>query len=231
MENQFLRTEMLIGEDSVKKLSNSHVAIFGIGGVGSFVAEALARAGVGNLDLIDNDVVNLTNINRQIIALHSTIGKSKVDIMKTRVLDINPDCNVNVCNLFFSKENSYKIDFSQYDYVIDAIDFVKGKVELVIKSQEASVPIISSMGTGNKLYPEKFEITDIYKTSVCPLARAMRTELKKLGIKKLKVLYSKEIPNKNSKIKVPASISFVPSCAGLIIAGAVIRDLIDYENL
>lgn len=226
MENQFTRTEMLIGSDAAEKLKRAHVAVFGIGGVGSYVVEALARAGIANLDLIDNDDVNLTNINRQIIALHSTVGKSKVEVAKARILDINPEVNVKTYKTFFTPETSQEFDFSKYDYVVDAIDSVTGKIELILKAQEANVPIISCMGTGNKLHPEKFEIADIYKTSVCPLAKVMRTELKKRGVKKLKVLFSTETPIKQEGQRIPASISFVPSVAGLIIASEVVRDLI-----
>ena len=226
MENQFDRTEKLIGSDALKKLWRSRVAVFGIGGVGGYIVEALARAGVGALDLIDNDDVNITNLNRQIVALHSTIGKSKVDVAKDRVLDINPAIKIKTYKTFFSSENSYIFDFRQYDYIVDAIDSVTGKIELVLKSKEANVPIISCLGTGNKLHPEMFEITDIYKTSVCPLAKVMRSELKKRGVKNLKVLYSKEIPIKEEGQRIPASISFTPPVAGLIIAGEVIRDLI-----
>ena len=225
MENQFSRTETLIGAESLKKLSNSRVAVFGIGGVGGYVVEALARAGVGALDLVDNDDVNITNINRQIIALHSTIGKSKVEVAKARVLDINPMANVRTHKTFFTPETSNEFDFSRYDYVVDAIDSVTGKIELVLKAQEVNTPIISCLGTGNKLHPEMFEISDIYKTSVCPLAKVMRTELKKRGVKKLKVLYSKEPPIKHEGQRIPASISFTPPVAGLIIAGEVVRDL------
>lgn len=225
MDNQFTRTEMLIGEEAVKALSQKRVAVFGLGGVGSYVVEALARVGIGSLDLIDNDDINITNINRQIIALHSTIGKSKVEVARQRILDINPGVNVKIYKKFFSPETSKEFDFSQYDYVVDAIDSVSGKIELVLKSQEANVPIISCLGTGNKLDPTQFEISDIYKTSVCPLAKVMRTELKKRGVKKLKVLYSKENPIKKDGQRIPASISFVPSVAGLIIASAVIKDL------
>ena len=225
MENQFSRTETLIGAEALKKLSNSRVAVFGIGGVGGYVVEALARAGVGALDLIDNDDVNITNINRQIIALHSTVGKSKVEVAKTRILDINPGVNVRTYKTFFTPETSNEFDFSQYDYVVDAIDSVTGKIELVLKAQEINTPIISCLGTGNKLHPEMFEISDIYKTSVCPLAKVMRTELKKRGVKKLKVLYSKETPIKHEGQRNPASISFTPPVAGLIIAGEVVRDL------
>lgn len=226
MENQFTRTETLIGIDSINKLAKARVAVFGIGGVGGYVTEALVRAGVGNVDLIDSDDINLTNINRQIIALHSTIGKSKVEVMKARALDINPEANVITYKKFFTSENSCEFDFTNYDYVIDAIDTVSSKIELVMKCYEAKVPIISSMGTGNKLHPEMFEISDIYKTSVCPLAKVMRTELKKRGVKILKVLYSKENPIKEKGQRIPASISFTPSVAGLIIAGEVVRDLI-----
>lgn len=226
MNNQFSRTKMLIGTEALDKLSNASVAVFGIGGVGGFVVEALARVGVGKLDLIDNDEVNETNINRQIIALHSTIGKSKVEVAKDRVLDINPEANVRIYKKFFTPENSTEFDFSQYNYVVDAIDSVTSKIELVLKCQEKNVPIISCLGTGNKLRPEMFEIADIYKTSVCPLAKVMRTELKKRGVKKLKVLFSKETPIKKTGQRIPSSISFVPSVAGLIIAGEVVRDLI-----
>ena len=226
MENQFSRTETLIGTEALKKLANSRVAVFGIGGVGGYVVEALARAGVGALDLIDNDEVNITNINRQIIALHSTIGKSKVEVAKERVLDINPKVNIKIYKTFFTPETSDEFDFSQYDYVVDAIDTVTGKIELVMKSQEVNAPIISCLGTGNKIHPEMFEISDIYKTSVCPLAKVMRTELKKRGVKKLKVLYSKETPIKKEGQRIPASISFTPPVAGLIIAGEVVRDLL-----
>ena len=225
MDNQFTRTEMLIGEEAVKALSQKRVAVFGLGGVGSYVVEALARVGIGSLDLIDNDDINITNINRQIIALHSTIGKSKVEVARQRILDINPRVNVKIYKKFFSPKISKEFDFNQYDYVVDAIDSVTGKIELVLKSQEANVPIISCLGTGNKLDPTKFEVSDIYKTSVCPLAKVMRTELKKRGVKKLKVLYSKENPIKKDGQRIPASISFVPSVAGLIIASEVIKDL------
>lgn len=225
MENQFSRTETLIGTEALKKLANSRVAVFGIGGVGGYVVEALARAGVGALDLIDNDEVNITNINRQIIALHSTVGKSKVEVAKERILDINPRVNIKTYKTFFTPETPEEFDFSQYDYVVDAIDTVTGKIELVLKAQMVNTPIISCLGTGNKLHPEMFEIADIYKTSVCPLAKVMRTELKKRGVKKLKVLYSKETPIKQEGQRIPASISFAPPVAGLIIAGEVVREL------
>ena len=227
MDNQFTRTEILIGNNALEKLKQSRIAIFGIGGVGGYIVEALARAGIENLDLIDNDSINITNINRQIIALHSTIGKTKVDVAKDRILDINPNINIKTFKTFFSPETSKDFDFSKYDYIVDAIDSVTGKFELVLKAKETNIPIISCMGTGNKLHPEMFEITDIYKTSVCPLAKVMRTELKKRGVKKLKVLYSKEYPIKQEGQRIPASISFTPSVAGLIIAAEVIRNIIE----
>ena len=236
---QFLRTEMLLGAETMEKLQNAHVAVFGIGGVGGYVAEALARSGVGTFDLIDNDTVALSNLNRQIIATHSSIGKYKVDVMKERILDINPKARVNVHKCFFLPENSKDFDFSQYTYIVDAIDTVTAKLELIVRAKEAKVPIISSLGTGNKLDPTRLEVADIYKTEVCPLARVMRNKLKKRGIKKLKVVYSKEQPIKRKKqendqitsenagrIKdVPGSTAFVPSVAGLIIAGQVIADI------
>ena len=230
MQNEFVRTELLIGTDSLQKLQKSRVAVFGVGGVGGYVVEALARSGIGELDLIDNDVVSTSNINRQIIALQSTVGKDKVEVARQRILDINPKCRVNIYKKFFSPETSFEFDFSKYDYVVDAIDSVTGKIELVMKSNEVNVPIISSMGAGNKLYPEMFEISDIYKTSVCPLAKVMRQELKKRGVKKLKVVYSKEIPIKKDGQRLPASIAFTPSVVGLIIAGEVVRNLIQQDN-
>ena len=230
MKNEFIRTEMLIGTEALKKLQNCRVAVFGVGGVGGYVVEALARSGIGELDLIDNDTISITNINRQIIALQSTIGKDKVEIAEQRVLDINPKCKVNIYKTFFTPETSSEFEFSKYNYVVDAIDSVTGKIELVIKSNEANVPIISSMGAGNKLYPEMFEISDIYKTSVCPLAKVMRQELKKRGIKRLKVVYSKEAPIKKDGQRLPASIAFTPSVVGLIIAVEVIRNLIQQDN-
>ncbi len=226
MENQFSRTENLIGSTSLQKLKNARVAVFGIGGVGGYVVEALARAGIGNIDIIDNDTVSITNINRQIIATHSSLGKEKTEVMKARILDINPDINVQVYDIFFKPENSAEFDFSKYDYIVDAIDTVTAKIELVLKANESNTPIISSMGTGNKLDPAAFEVSDIYKTSVCPLAKVMRYELKKRGVKKLKVVYSKEQPIKNNNERTPASISFVPPTAGLIIASEVIKDII-----
>lgn len=228
MENQFERTELLLGSSAIEKLKNSRVAVFGAGGVGGYAIEALARSGVGTLDIIDNDTVSLSNINRQIYALRSTIGEYKVDVAAKRIQDINGAATVNTFKTFFLPENAHEFDFAQYDYIIDAIDTVTAKIELVVRAAEANTPIISSMGTGNKLNPTLFEVTDIYKTSVCPLAKVMRYELKKRGIKKLKVLYSKETPVKQTageNRRIPASCAFVPSVAGLIIAGEVIRDL------
>ena len=232
MSEQFSRTERLIGTDAVEKLKNSHVAVFGVGGVGSYTVEALARAGVGTLTLVDSDVVAKSNINRQIIALNSTVGRDKVEVAAERIADINPDCNVICHKKFVLPENMGEFDFAGFDYIVDAIDTVSAKLALVEIANEKNVPIICSMGTGNKLNPLMFEVTDVFKTSVCPLARVMRVELKKRGIKKLKVLYSKEEPIKIENVSegnrraVPASISFVPSAAGLIIAGEVIKDLI-----
>ncbi len=221
----FSRTERLIGKAGLEKLKKSRIAVFGIGGVGSYVVEALARSGVGALDLIDNDTVSESNINRQIVALHSTIGKQKTAVAAARVNDINPEIKVREHNLFFLPETADSFDFSLYDYVVDAIDTVSGKLALIERAKAANVPVISSMGTGNKLDPTAFEVADISKTSVCPLARVMRRELKKRGIEKVKVVYSKEEP-KETDSNVPASIAFVPPVAGLIIAGEVIKDLI-----
>ncbi len=230
----FLRTEMLFGPEGMQKLQRSRIAVFGIGGVGGHAVEALARSGVGALDLIDNDTVAESNLNRQIIAVRSTLGMYKVDAAKARILDINPDCHVRTYPTFFLPETADSFDFTQYDYVIDAIDTVSGKLALVEKAREAGVPIICSMGAGNKLDPTKFEVADIYKTSVCPLARVMRTECKKRGIKKLKVVYSTEVAQKPLELgekppegrrATPGSNAFVPSVAGLILAGEVIKDL------
>lgn len=235
MENEFFsRTEMLIGKENIEKLKNSKVAIFGIGGVGSYVLEGLVRAGIGNLVLVDNDEVSISNINRQIIATHKTVGEPKVEVAKQRALEINPEINIEIYKEFFSSDSREFFD-NTFDYVVDAIDTVSSKIELVIRANKYSVPIISCMGTGNKLDPTKFEITDINKTSVCPLAKVMRKELRTRGIKKLKVLYSKEEPikinnnqeeNNENRKKSPGSISFVPSVAGLIIAGEVIKDIV-----
>lgn len=228
MLNQFSRTELLIGKEGIEKLKKAKVAVFGIGGVGSFVVEGLVRAGIGNFVLVDKDIVDITNLNRQIIATRKTVGKPKVEVAKERILEINPDTNVEIHQEFFMPDSEKILD-NTIDYVVDAVDTVTAKIELVIRANKLNIPIISSMGTGNKLDPTKFEVTDIYKTSVCPLAKVMRKELKNRGIKKLKVVYSKEEPIKTNIIQqkpVPASISFVPSVAGLIIAGEVIKDII-----
>lgn len=231
----FSRTKMLFGEDAMEKLKNSRVAVFGCGGVGGYVIEALVRSGLGAIDLIDNDTVALSNINRQILATQNTIGKNKVDVAADRAKQINPDISVRTYNTFFMPDTSDIFNFKDFDYVVDAIDTVTGKIELVMKAVEANVPIISSMGTGNKTDPTAFEVSDIYKTSVCPLAKIMRYELKQRGVKKLKVVYSKEIPQKPvyqdenpapGRRQTPASNSFVPPVSGLIIAGEVIKDLI-----
>lgn len=229
MDTEFTRTKTLIGTEALQHLQKSKVAVFGIGGVGGYVLEALVRAGVGSIDIIDNDKVNITNINRQIIALHSTIGQAKVNVAKQRAFDINPNLELNAIENFYSPENSNDFDLKKYDYIIDAIDSMTSKIELIVRAKEVGIPIISSMGTGNKLHPELFEIDDIYKTSVCPLARVLRTELKKRNVKDLKVVYSKEIPIKEKGSRIPASISFTPPVAGLIMAGEVIRDLIKVD--
>ena len=224
---------MLIGEEAVEKLKRARVAVFGVGGVGGYAIEVLARAGVGAIDLIDNDRVSESNINRQIIALHSTVGRLKTDVMKERLLDINPQMDVRTHNVFFLPENADEFDFSGYDYVVDAIDTVSGKIALIERAKKANVPVISCMGTGNKTNPSAFVVADIEKTSVCPLARVMRRELKGRGISGVKVVYSTEEPHEPSGAKsetgkpVPASISFVPPVAGLLLASAVIKDLIE----
>ncbi len=248
MLNSFSRTELIFGNDAMKKLASSRVAVFGIGGVGGYTVEALVRSGVGAIDIIDDDRVCLTNINRQIIATRKTVGKYKVDVAEERIHDINPDCKVTSFKTFFTPDTAGQFVFSLYDYIVDAIDTVTGKIELIMKANSAGVPIISSMGAGNKIDPTAFEVADIYKTSVCPLAKVMRHELKKRGIKKLKVVYSKEesitpIESESTSCKyncvcppgtvrkcterrqVPGSCSFVPSVVGLIIAGEVIKDL------
>lgn len=225
MNEFYQRTRALIGEESLEKIKKSHVAVFGVGGVGGFVVEALARAGVGRLTLVDNDTVKESNINRQIIALNSTVGLLKTEAFKARIKDINPDAIVETKEIFYLPETKDEIDFSAFDYVVDAIDTVSGKITIIERCKEQGVPVISSMGTGNKLDPTAFKIADISKTSVCPLARVMRYELKKRGITKVKVLYSTEEPVKQGS-RVPASISFVPSAAGLIIASEVIKDII-----
>ncbi len=222
--NQHQRTEKLIGETNMQKLKTSHVAVFGIGGVGGAAAESLARAGIGSIDLIDKDVVDITNINRQIIALHSTAGKSKVEVMKERILDINPECRVNSIEKFFLPETAEEFDFTQYDYVIDAVDTVTAKLEIVTICSRNNIPVISSMGTGNKLHPEMFRLADIYDTKICPLAKVMRKELKKRGIQRLKCVYSEEEPVKTGD-RAPASISFTPPVVGMLMAGEAIREL------
>lgn len=240
MINEFSRSELLLGSDAMEKLKKARVAVFGIGGVGSYAVEALARSGIGALDLIDDDVVSLSNINRQLIALHSTVGKPKVEVAAERIADINPECVVRTYKMFYTPETAVEFDFSQYDYIIDAIDTVTGKISLAERAQEAGVPVISAMGAGNKLDPTAFEAADIYQTSVCPLARVMRRELKKRGIKKLKVVYSREeamTPAKSEeddgsakkKRVTPGSVAFVPSVAGLILAGEVVRDIINTD--
>lgn len=249
MENQFSRTELLIGKDGVEKLQKAKVAIFGVGGVGSFTVEALARAGVGTFYLYDDDKVSVSNINRQLIATFDTVGQSKVKVMEDRIHSINPNAKIYSNVLFYTKDNADKINFDEFDYIVDAIDTVSAKLDLVERACKKGIKIISSMGAGNKLEPTMFEVSDIYKTSVCPLARVMRNELKKRKVKKLKVVYSKEVAKKpifesedefkqmckqtsmeqrgmTQKRQVPASISFVPSVVGLIIASEVIKDLI-----
>lgn len=248
MLTQFSRTELLLGKDSMEKLKNSRVAIFGIGGVGGYVCEALVRSGVGAFDLIDDDKVCLTNLNRQIIATRKTVGKYKTEVMKDRILEINPQADVRLHQCFFLPENSDEFPFEEYDYVVDAVDTVTAKIELVMKAQAMNVPIISSMGAGNKLDGSMFRVADIYKTKVCPLAKVMRRELKKRGMKKLKVVYSEEMPTRpiedmaiscrsncicppgaehkcTERRDIPGSVAFVPSVAGLIIAGEVVKDL------
>ncbi len=249
MLNQFSRTQLLFGADAMGKLAASRVAVFGIGGVGGYTVEALARSGVGAIDLIDDDRVCLTNINRQIVATRKTVGKHKVDVMEERILDINPKCKVRAYKCFYLPETKDQFNFSEYDYVIDAVDTVTAKISLIMQANEAGTKVISCMGAGNKLDPTAFEVSDIYKTSICPLARVMRRELKKRGVKKLKVVYSKEKalrPLEDMSIScrtncicppgaerkctdrrdIPGSVAFVPSVAGLILAGEVIKDLI-----
>ena len=231
MSEQFSRTELLIGQEGIEKLKKTKVAIFGIGGVGSYVVEGLVRAGIQNFILVDNDIVSCSNINRQLIATTKTIGQAKVEVAKQKILEINPEAKVEIYQEFFMPETKGIID-ETIDYIVDAIDTVTAKIELIMRAKKLQIPIISSMGTGNKLDATKFEVTDIYKTSVCPLAKVMRKELKQRDIKKLKVVYSKEEPIKirkeeTNKKQVPGSISFVPSVAGLIIAGEVIKDIIN----
>lgn len=248
MLTQFSRTELLLGKEAMEKLKNAKVAVFGIGGVGGYVCEALVRSGVGAFDLIDDDKVCLTNLNRQIIATRKTVGKYKTDVMRDRILEINPDARVEVHKCFFLPENADEFPFEEYDYIVDAVDMVTAKISLVMKAQEMNVPIISSMGAGNKLDASQFRVADIYKTKVCPLAKVMRRELKKRGVKKLKVVYSEEQPTRpvedmaiscrtncicppgaahkcTERRDIPGSVAFVPSVAGLIIAGEVVKDL------
>ena len=223
---KFLRNEMLFGKEALKKLNSSRVAVFGIGGVGGYALEALVRAGVGEIDIVDSDLVATSNINRQIIATTDTVGKKKVDVAEARAKAINPDVKINKFDVFYLPETAHLFDFKNYDYVIDAIDTVSGKMELIRRANECGTPIICSMGTGNKLDPSRFKITAIEKTKVCPLAKVMRKELKCRGIKGVKVLYSEEEPIKQEGVRTPGSISFVPSVAGLMIAGEVVRDII-----
>ncbi len=233
-KEELCRTEMLIGEVGIDKLSRARVAVFGVGGVGGYVCEALARAGIGAIDLFDNDTVSLSNINRQIIALHSTVGRYKTEVMRERIADINPDCRVREHRVFYLPENADDYPLDGYDYVVDAIDTVSAKVELAVRCQASGIPLIASMGTGNKLDPTKFTVTELFKTSGCPLARAMRQALKKRGITTLKVVFSNEPPitprdnptAEGSKKPTPASISFVPPTAGLLLAAEVIKDLL-----
>lgn len=235
MQNQFSRTKLLLGEEAMKKLAKSRVAVFGIGGVGGHAAEALVRSGIGAIDIIDNDKVSLSNINRQIYATLDTVGEYKVDVAEKRIRQINADIEINAHKTFYMPDTSQMFDFTQYDYIIDAIDTVTGKIEIIVNAKKAGTPVISSMGAGNKLDPTAFEVADIYKTSVCPLARVMRYELKRRNIENLKVVYSKEKPlaslgdcceeNETSRRQIPGSTAFVPSVAGLIIAGEVIKDL------
>lgn len=225
MLDQFSRAELLMGKAAMDKLGGSRVAVFGIGGVGGYVCEALVRSGVGAFDLIDNDKVCLTNLNRQIIATRKTIGQYKVDVMKERILEINPDADVRVRKEFFLPENADTFPFEEYDYMVDAVDTVTAKIEIIMRAKEKEIPVISSMGAGNKLDGSAFRVADIYKTNVCPLAKVMRRELKKRGVKQLKVVYSEEIPVRTERRDIPGSVAFVPSVVGLIIAGEVIKDL------
>lgn len=232
MWEELERSRLLLGDEKIEKLKNLKVAVFGVGGVGGYVVEALARTGIGNFVITDNDKISISNINRQIIALQNTVGMMKTEVIKKRILDINPDADVEIHNCFYLPGSHDNYNFADYDYVIDCIDTVSAKIDIILQSQAVNTPVISSMGTGNKLNPAMLEVEDIYKTSVCPLARVMRTELKKRGVKKLKVVYSKETPIKvsaplehTSRRSIPGSVAFVPACAGLIIASEVIREL------
>ncbi len=253
MLNQFSRTQLLLGQEAMEKLKNKRVAVFGIGGVGGYVCEALVRSGIGAFDLIDDDKVCLTNLNRQIIATRKTVGKYKVEVMKERMLDINPDVDVRLHQCFFLPENADQFPFEEYDYVVDAIDTVTGKIEIIMRAQKLKIPVISAMGAGNKLDASRFQVTDIYKTKMCPLARVMRYELKKRGVKKLKVVYSDEKPIRpyedmsiscrtncicppgaqhkcTERRDIPGSTAFVPAVAGLLIAGEIVKDLSGINN-
>lgn len=224
-QDQFQRTRRLIGDDAMAKLAAARVLVFGVGGVGGYVCEALARAGVGRIDIVDKDIVDITNINRQIIATHQTVGQPKVEACKDRMLSINPELIVEARQCFYLPEKAEEFDFADYDYIVDAVDNVTAKIDIICRAKEAGTSVISSMGTGNKLDPTAFRVTDIEKTKVCPLAKVVRKELRQRGVKGVKVLYSEEEPV-NTGMRTPASISFVPSAAGLIIAGEVIKDLI-----
>ncbi len=232
VKEEFSRTAYVYGEDAVKSLQDARVAVFGVGGVGGYICEALCRAGVGHIDIFDRDTVSVSNINRQIIALHSTVGRPKVEVMKERMLDINPDCDINAYNVFYLPENADKFDLSRYDYIADAVDTVAAKLEIAVRAHSSGVSVISAMGAGNKTDPTRFEVADINDTTVCPLARVMRRELKARGIKKYKVVYSKEEPRKSGVTDpetgkaIPGSLSFVPSAMGLIMAGEIINSLI-----
>lgn len=235
VNEEFVRTAYVLGYDAVKKLSQKRVAVFGVGGVGGHICETLARCGVGAIDLFDADCVSLSNINRQIVALHSTVGRAKVEVMKERILDINPECRVNAFEMFYLPDNADEVDLSVYDYIADAVDTVKAKTELCVRAKRLGVPIICAMGAGNKLDPTAFKVSDISKTSVCPLAKAMRRELRLRGIEHIKVVYSEEQPTKvtateeapiNGKRSIPGSLAFVPSVMGLIMGGEIIKDLI-----
>lgn len=228
----FSRFELLVGEDNIQKLNQAHVIVFGVGGVGGYVVEALVRSGIGHITIVDNDVISLSNLNRQIIATQETIGQKKVDVMKKRILSIHPECDVTTLDMFYLPETADQIDLSQYDYVVDAIDTITSKIELAVRCDQ-KIPLISSMGTGNKMNPALLQVSDIYKTSVCPLAKVMRRELKKRRVKHLKVVYSQELPMKpfasdeiTHKRSIPGSTAFVPSSAGLLIASEVVRDLL-----
>ena len=241
MSEQFLRMEMLLGSDAIQKLQNARVAVFGLGGVGGYVVEALARSGVGSLDLIDSDTVSVSNLNRQILATHSTVGMRKVDAARNRVLDINPDCQVKTWPVFYTPDTADSFDFTQYDYIVDAIDTVTGKLALVERAKAAGTPIICCMGTGNKLDVSAFQVADISKTTMCPLARVMRRELAKRGIRHLKVVYSQEEALTPTgweedaaalgKRQIPGSVAFVPGAAGLLLAGEVVRDLAGFPRV